>query len=197
MTDSDPTCRACLSPLNRGANRCRECGSFQGSRAWLNAVNDVISPIATAAGLIGIAIALWTSITASKNSKIEGSYFVRGEGLVFIFKNTGGAAATLLNSSFKFPRKEGRVWYGGSQSVFDLPDRTVRPNDILEVRLTEPDGIPEAVREVLPLEAQGDLYQFGRDEICTAQFVFADVSGKDTDLRIAFPCFHYGLNAVK
>lgn len=47
-------CKACKSELNSHAKRCAHCGSFQGARSYLNALNDFVSPVITSITLIGL-----------------------------------------------------------------------------------------------------------------------------------------------
>lgn len=139
---------------------------------------------------------MWVSLTTPDRSSVRGIYLNRGEGLTFLFENSGAAAAVLLNASITFPPKEGRVWRGGAQSVLGLADRVIGQGAVLEVCFDRPQFLPPAVAEVLePGTLEATLDGFARDELCDAQFVFGEVDGRATDLTISFPCWHYAVEA--
>ena len=186
-------CSQCRSKLNSGATRCHSCGAFQTTRRWLNFINEIVSPIGTTVGLISVAVALLLSFVAPKKPVLHGKYLDRGEGLTFVFFNNGGASAILLNSSIMFPRKEGRKWYGGGQTIEHIPDKVVAPGEAVEIRYFDPETATKEFKDTLPGLVEETLSGFTGEEICTFKFVFADANDYEEDISIEFPCIDFAV----
>lgn len=161
----------------------------------MNFINEIVSPIGTTVGLISVAAALFLSFVAQKNPVLEGKYLDRGEGLTFVFFNNGGASAVLLNSSIRFPRKDGRKWYGGLQTIEHVPDKVVAPGEALEIRYFDPETPSTEFQDILPGLVDKTLSEFTREEICTFKFVFADANDYEEDISIDFPCIDFAVEA--
>ena len=182
-------CHACKSVLNDGATKCGDCGSHQGSRKWLNYVNEIISPISTAIGLISVAAASWLFIAQPSGAKIHGVYLDDGESLTFLLENQGKSAAVLLDASVEIPKgKEKRV-RSTNLTITNVEDRVIESKEVTEIRffdleylVTEGEGTP---LEEIYIETYSN---FDEEEICILILGFGEVNEDQSFVEIKFPC---------
>ena len=187
-------CRLCKTVLHRGAVRCHACGAFQNHRAWVNLLNDYLSPFGTTVALLGIAIALLIDAFTPDPPSLSGVFFDRGEGLAFAFENKGQSAAILLSVSTSFPYKEGRRWRGSAQTIRHIQDRIVQPSEAVEFRFFEPGGFRGSEEDIgLPSLETDTLDGFEDSELCTFNFVFGDMKDNTYDIQVPLSCVQYAV----
>ena len=193
-------CNACRTPLlHIDAKRCSACGSFQGSRSWLNAINDVISPIGGAIALLGIASAMWIDVKIPDRLEVIGSHIPSINGLIFNFENTGELRVRLVDVFINFPPvKPGNFkqhWFGGIEEI--------RSELIFALELGEREKnfplFAKPVNEftdILPNNYLLQHFKIMEDEVCLLEFSFEDArfwfkSDRRTSTYVGIPCWLY------